>query len=80
MTSTPRPIVLVVFDGWGEAELEQAARDFVAARDIGLGKLAQPLRAALTGSNASTGSFEVLHILGKEEALTRLSAVPGAGQ
>ncbi len=67
-------------DGWGEAELEQAARDFVAARDIGLGKLAQPLRAALTGSNASPGIFEVLHILGKEEALTRLSAVPGAGQ
>lgn len=67
-------------DGWGEAELEQAARDFVAARDIGLGKLAQPLRAALTGSNESPGIFEVLHILGKEETLTRLSAVPGAGQ
>ena len=67
-------------DGWSEAELEQAARDFVAARDIGLGKLAQPLRAALTGSNESPGIFEVLHILGKEETLTRLSAVPGAGQ
>ena len=64
-------------DGWIEADLEQTARDFVAARNIGLGKLAQPLRVALTGSNASPGIFEVLHILGKEEALTRLLAVPG---
>jgi len=63
-------------DPWTEETLEAAAREFASAHDIGLGKLAQPLRSALTGSNASPGIFEVLHILGKEEALARLSAVP----
>lgn len=63
---------------WTEETLEQTARGFVESREIGLGKIAQPLRAALTGSNASPGIFEVLHILGKDEALARLSAVPEA--
>ncbi|NKB57037.1 MAG: glutamate--tRNA ligase [Alphaproteobacteria bacterium] len=65
---------------WTEETLEQAARDFAEARDVGLGKVAQPLRAALTGSNASPGIFEVLHILGKEEALSRLASVPDIDQ
>ena len=67
-------------DSWTEESLETAARDFAAAQEIGLGKIAQPLRAALTGSNASPGIFEVLHVLGKEEALARLTAVPGPDQ
>ena len=68
--------VLAPLDSWTEEALEQTARDFAAAHDIGLGNIAQPLRAALTGSNASPGIFEILRILGKEEALDRLSAVP----
>jgi glutamyl-tRNA synthetase len=43
----------------------------------GLGKLAQPLRAALTGSNASPSLFEVMEVLGREESLARIAA-PGA--
>ena len=38
-----------------------------------LGKLAQPLRAALTGRNASPGIFEVLYFLGRQESLDRIS-------
>jgi glutamyl-tRNA synthetase len=71
---------LATVDNWTEETLEQLARDFAAAQDIGLGKLAQPLRAALTGSNASPGIFEVVHVLGKDEALARLAAATGAGQ
>jgi glutamyl-tRNA synthetase len=37
--------------------------------------VAQPLRAALTGSTMSPGIFEVLEILGSEEALRRLDFV-----
>ena len=37
-----------------------------------LGAVAQPLRAALTGSNASPGIFEVMQLLGQEESLARI--------
>jgi glutamyl-tRNA synthetase len=39
---------------------------------IGLGKVAQPLRAALTGRTTSPGIFDVLALLGREESLGRL--------
>jgi glutamyl-tRNA synthetase len=57
---------------WSETELEAAVRGFVAAEEIGLGKVAQPLRAALTGSTVSPGIFEVMAILGRDECLGRL--------
>ena len=36
------------------------------------GKLAQPLRAALTGTSTSPGIFDVLEVLGRAESLARL--------
>jgi glutamyl-tRNA synthetase len=59
---------------WTEANIEAALRGFVESADppIKFGQLAQPMRAALTGSTTSPGLFEVLAALGKDEALDRL--------
>ena len=59
---------------WTEAGLEQAARDYATAHDIKLGKLAQPLRAKLTGRLVSPSVFDMMAVLGKTETLSRLSA------
>jgi glutamyl-tRNA synthetase len=40
---------------------------------VKLGKLAQPLRAALTGRTTSPGIFDVLVLLGKTESLARIA-------
>ncbi len=69
---------LAALDRWMEADIEAAMRQFAEAKDLGFGKVAQPLRAALTGSNASPGIFEVMAILGREETLARLAATPDA--
>ncbi len=37
-----------------------------------LGKIAQPVRLALTGKTASPGIFEIIEVLGKEQVLSRL--------
>jgi len=42
---------------------------------VKLVEIAQPLRAALTGSLTSPSVFEIMVILGKEETLKRLEAV-----
>jgi glutamyl-tRNA synthetase len=39
---------------------------------VGFGKLAQPLRAALTGSTVSPGIFEIMRVLGRAEVLARV--------
>jgi glutamyl-tRNA synthetase len=58
---------------WDAAALEQTARDFAASRDIKLGAVAQPLRAAVTGSTASPPIFAVMAVLGRAETLARLA-------
>ena len=66
-------------DSWDAAHLEDAARAFAEAEGIKLGALAQPLRAALTGTHASPGIFEVMVVLGRDETLGRIAdaAAPG---
>jgi len=59
-------------EDWTAATTEIAVKSFAEARDMKLGKIAQPLRAALTGKKTSPGIFEVLAILGREESLARI--------
>jgi glutamyl-tRNA synthetase len=57
---------------WKQAELEQVARGHAETSGLKLGAVAQPLRAAVTGSKVSPPIFEVMGILGREESLARL--------
>jgi glutamyl-tRNA synthetase len=57
---------------WQAGALEERVRDFVTAKGVKLGAIAQPLRAALTGSLASPGIFEVMEVLGRDETLGRI--------
>ncbi len=54
------------------ANIEERFKAICERREIGLGKLAQPVRVALTGGTASPGIFEVLEVVGKERTLLRL--------
>lgn len=57
---------------WTETAIEDTIRVFSEEEDLKFGKVAQPLRSALTGTTKSPGIFEVLLVLGKEETLLRL--------
>jgi glutamyl-tRNA synthetase len=57
---------------WTAEVLEDKVNAFAETAGLKLGKIAQPLRAALTGSNMSPGIFEVLVILGRDEAIARI--------
>ena len=60
---------------WNETSLEHCAREFAGTRGVGLGRVAQPLRAALTGSTVSPPIFHVLALVGREESLLRIGDV-----
>ena len=63
---------LAAVAAWEAGQLEAAVRAFAQARDLKLGKVAQPLRAALTGRGTSPGVFDVLAVLGRDESLARI--------
>jgi len=62
---------------WQPSALEEAVRGYAEAEGVKLGQIAQPLRAALTGSTASPGIFEVMAVLGREETLARIADAVG---
>ena len=57
---------------WDVTALENAVRVVAEDAGLGLGKVAQPLRAALTGRTTSPGIFDVLVLLGRDESLARI--------
>ena len=69
--------ILSELNDWHAATLHDAAKEFAEGEGVKLGKVAQPLRAALTGSNISPGVFEVMEVLGRDESLARLEDVAG---
>ncbi|HLS19697.1 MAG TPA: glutamate--tRNA ligase, partial [Paracoccaceae bacterium] len=62
---------------WQADSVEQIVRSFAEEEQLKLGKVAQPLRAALTGRSISPGVFDVIETLGREETLARLGDAAG---
>lgn len=58
---------------WTRERLEAIVSACAATHELGLGKLAQPLRAALAGRMVSPSVFDMMLILGREETLARLA-------
>lgn len=65
---------LAAQNDWTIEALEATTKATAEELELGLGKLAQPMRAALTGTTTSPGIFDVLVLLGREEALARIDA------
>jgi glutamyl-tRNA synthetase len=82
---------LDVLPAWTASAIKEAFESVLARHQLALGKLAQPVRVALTGGTVSPGIFEVAEVLGRERALARLdkalplidagapASVPGGG-
>ncbi|MBL6945941.1 MAG: glutamate--tRNA ligase [Rhodospirillales bacterium] len=62
---------------WKSGTLEEVARNFAESEELKLGKVAQPIRAALSGTNVSPPIFSVMEVLGQVETLARMDDVLG---
>jgi glutamyl-tRNA synthetase len=63
---------LKALTAFGEHDLEQAFLGVMEQTGLKLGKIAQPVRVALTGRTASPGIFEIIAIIGQERVIARL--------
>lgn len=63
---------LQALDRFEEKDLEGAFLAVMEQTGLKLGKIAQPVRVALTGKTASPGIFEIIEILGKDRVISRL--------
>ena len=67
----------VAAQDWTTENLEHAVKAHAEATGAKLGAIAQPLRAALTGKSISPPVFDVLAVLGRDEALARIGDQAG---
>jgi glutamyl-tRNA synthetase len=66
-------VALEANEDWTLESLEKAFEDTCQAQGgLKLGKLAQPVRVAVTGTGASPGIYETLEVVGRERTLARL--------
>ena len=64
---------LEALDSWSSAEIEAVIKTYMEDNELKMGKLAPAFRASLVGNSQSPGIFDVLALLGKNEALQRLN-------
>ena len=57
---------------WSRTEWEESVSALAQEHGLGLGKLAQPLRAALAGRMSSPSVFDMMLVLGRDESLARI--------
>jgi glutamyl-tRNA synthetase len=58
-------------ESFDRAVIQQAFEAYLAKQDMKLGKLAQPLRVAITGQTASPGIFEIIEMIGRDAVIRR---------
>ncbi len=63
---------LGAMDSFTKEGIEDAFKKVMETTGLKLGKIAQPVRVALTGKTASPGIFEILEVLGKDKSVYRL--------
>jgi glutamyl-tRNA synthetase len=63
---------LQALESFNEKNLEDAFKSVMEKTGLGFGKVANPVRVALSGKNVSPGMFEMMCVLGKDETLKRL--------
>lgn len=69
--------VLQLLDDWTEEKLDLCLHDLAAKKELGFGKIAQPLRSVLSGRKITPGIFEMLFAFGKDESMRRLNIALG---
>jgi glutamyl-tRNA synthetase len=81
LTDETKPLIKKIITRLSELEdysvenIESLFKKIVEEEGMKLGKLAQPVRVALTGTTVSPGIYDVILLLGKEETLKRLKNV-----
>jgi len=64
--------ILSGLNSWTAHEIEQAVKGYCDRTQLGLGKVAQPIRVAVSGSTVSPPIFETLEFLGKPSTIARI--------
>jgi glutamyl-tRNA synthetase len=67
--------VLGSINDFSSESIEIAAKEWISLKEIGFGKIMQPLRLAVVGEMKGPHLFDIIHMIGKEETLLRINNI-----
>ena len=67
--------IISSIEDFSSENTEKEIKEWITAKEIGFGKVMQPLRLSLVGKLAGPHLFDIIAMIGKEEAIKRLENV-----
>jgi len=68
-------IVLASIDDFSSKTIEETVKSWISSKEIGFGKIMQPLRLAIVGEMKGPHLFDVIDMIGKDEAVLRIKKI-----
>ncbi len=67
--------VFVSINDFSSESIEKMTKEWISSKEIGFGKVMQPLRLAIVGEMKGPHLFDIIHMIGKEEAILRMKII-----
>jgi len=67
--------VFVSINDFSSESIEKTTKEWISSKEIGFGKVMQPLRLAIVGEMKGPHLFDIIHMIGKEEAILRMKII-----
>ena len=64
--------VVSTIEYFSSANTEKVIKEWITAKEIGFGKVMQPLRLSLVGALKGPHLFDIIEMIGKQETINRL--------
>jgi len=68
-------IILKLIDDFSSEAVEKRTKNWISSKEIGFGKVMHPLRLAIVGEMKGPHLFDIIHMIGKEEAILRMKII-----
>ena len=68
-------LVLSSIDDFSSESIEEKTKAWISSKEIGFGKIMQPLRLAIVGEMKGPHLFDIIHMIGKEEVVFRIKKI-----
>ncbi|MDA9353630.1 glutamate--tRNA ligase [Flavobacteriaceae bacterium] len=68
-------IVLASIDDFSSKTIEETVKSWISSKEIGFGKIMQPLRLAIVGEMKGPHLFDIIDMVGKDEAVLRIKKI-----
>ena len=67
--------VLTSIDDFSSKTIEETVKSWISSKEIGFGKIMQPLRLAIVGEMKGPHLFDIIDMIGKDEAVLRIKKI-----